>query len=1427
MEISATQYPAPLAFLLRHRGDCLRVTLTLNQPAAGTAFIRTNLGKGVIQQSQTIDSVELGKANLGRDWHDVAMRQVSLKEYQAVLPLPEVGCFEFKAFFLENGTGRTYWPRGGNTCVKVEPASTAAANSIYNAFVRQFGPNLQTQQDAPGQQEAVALLDSLNYTVIPPSGTFRSFAAHLDEIMTDMGFRIIQLLPVHPVPTTYARMGRFGSPFAPLDFHAVDAGMAEFDRHNTPLEQFVELADHIHARNGLLFIDLPANHTGWASYLQIHHPDWFCRNQDGTFQSPGAWGVVWEDLCQLDYQKRELWRAMADIFLHWCHNGVDGFRCDAGYMIPATAWKYIIAKVRREYPDTIFFLEGLGGPRPVTEDLLARNGFNWAYSEIFEATERDAIYSQLDYALECQNNAGMLVNFAETHDNNRLASKSPLWARLRTAMSALLAPAGAFGIANGVEWLATEKIDVHGASSLNWGAQDNLREHLAALNHLLTTHPAFHAEARLRMPFGAEGGAVGLLRIPANPDDAVLVIVNTSTEQPNVFRWNFQEFNPGQYAVDLLSGRRCYCRQTQCQLETSVAPGGFLCLALHAPQTVKAQETAKDKNAKPARRPANANDWQALKANALSFWVTQKGYKDFGTQSIDTLAETLYCEPNAFLRQVLGHKNWFPVMEWFPERAARKLSPIPAGHNLLVRRPHPFRARIDIDGKCFNRQQAVQLQNGEYLLVFPAAPKVKAPTHAKLLLSYYLNGRSVRDSGELLLLPSEGQPVTLQLSQQEIAPVHCALATTDLGGYSLVRAAWGQLQSQYDAFLAANLNPRHPVDRKVLLTRLRAWLVHRDYVQELGLDCQTAFAVTSRQSCRWTFSIPSGMGQNVYLQADLQLSSVGNQVCISFTRLAPPKADTQALPAEDAVEMIVRPDIDFRSAHTHTKAYSGPEKTFPAAVKAQADGFSFTPSSEVSLEMTGAASFFAKAEEWHYNCHHEQDAERGLGADGDLFSPGYFKFNLLGGETRTLEARCQASGQKEPPTTVPQSEILQLPPLQTSLLDDLREFQQSFLVRRDNRHTVIAGYPWFLDWGRDTFICLRGLIAAGKLDFAQDIILQFAQFEQKGTLPNMLRGDDATDRDTSDAPLWFCLAVRDYLAKTGDQQILEHDCGGRSLRQVLFSIADNYLQGTPNGIKACPKTGLVFSPPHFTWMDTNYPVGTPREGYPVEIQALWIAALDFLVQQAGREDLKPSLDLARQSLLTLFTIADKPSIGLSDCLHAKPGVSAKDAVADDHCRPNQLLAITLGAITDQLLKERIIRACLPLVVPGGIRSLADLPVAYALPVSQDGKMLNNPNAPYWGHYVGDEDTRRKPAYHNGTAWGWQLPSLAEALFLTFGDSGRQVAKSLLLTCAGTLTAACLGHLPEILDGDAPHTPRGCPAQAWSETETFRVLQMLE
>jgi len=257
-------------------------------------------------------------------------------------------------------------------------------------------------------------------------------------------------------------------------------------------------------------------------------------------------------------------------------------------------------------------------------------------------------------------------------------------------------------------------------------------------------------------------------------------------------------------------------------------------------------------------------------------------------------------------------------------------------------------------------------------------------------------------------------------------------------------------------------------------------------------------------------------------------------------------------------------------------------------------------------------------------------------------------------------------------------------------------------------------------------------------------------------------------------------------------------------------------------------SGLLFSPSHFTWMDTNYPAGTPRQGYPIEIQALWQAALDYLGRLDAPAQRKRWQHLAgqvRQSILDLFF---RDELGyLSDCLHAGPGTPAGAAVADNALRPNQLFALTLGAVTDQKVAERILFACQELIVPGAIRSLADRPIDPELPVYHGGVLVNDPKAPYVGVYGGDEDTRRKPAYHNGTAWTWVFPSFCEAWADCFGPGEYATALAWLASTSRLINDGCVGHIPEILDGDAPHHSRGCDAQAWGVSELLRVWIKIE
>jgi starch synthase (maltosyl-transferring) len=275
---------------------------------------------------------------------------------------------------------------------------------------------------------------------------------------------------------------------------------------------------------------------------------------------------------------------------------------------------------------------------------------------------------------------------------------------------------------------------------------------------------------------------------------------------------------------------------------------------------------------------------------------------------------------------------------------------------------------------------------------------------------------------------------------------------------------------------------------------------------------------------------------------------------------------------------------------------------------------------------------------------------------------------------------------------------------------------------------------------------------------------------------------------------------------------------------VLASIGLHYRKGTPNGISMDTESGLIFSPSHYTWMDTNHPTGTARQGYPIEIQALWFAATRWMAELEPDRDWSVLSVKIRESIAELYSPAGQSY--LSDCLHAEPGRSARQAVADDAVRCNQLFAITLGAVTEPNLIRAILRTCESLLVPGAIRTLADSPVRYPLPVSSQGQILNDPYRPYWGYYGGDEDTRRKPAYHNGTAWTWPFPSYCEALVMAYGKAARPTARALMMSSVKPLLEGCLGQLPELLDGNAPHSQKGCSAQAWGITECYRVLAFL-
>jgi predicted glycogen debranching enzyme len=1202
------------------------------------------------------------------------MRKSAPGEYSVDLRLDETGIFEGKAFFSPEGSSNALWPDGGNLRVKVVSGLVRGNNSVYTVFPRQFG-------------------------------SFRSVAKELDFIMKRMGFKIVQTLPPFPVPVTYAVMGEYGCPFASTDFLSVDPAMAEFDAKSTPLDQFRELAGEVHARDGLFFIDLPANHTGWGSVLQTHHPEWFKRNSDGAFRSPGAWGVVWEDLVELDYSNDALVEYMAGVFLFWCGNGVDGFRCDAGYMIPQKAWETIVARVRAEFPDTVFMLEGLGGDLSVTDALLSRAGLDWAYSEIFQIYDRSQFEWYLPQAVKRSRTFGTLINFAETHDNDRLARFGEVYARLRVSLAALLSLQGAWGIANGVEWLATEKIDVHGKNDLNWGAGSNIVDLISRLNFILSAYKSFHGDERLEIITRGEGNTLAVLR-----GEEILVLANLDCNASTRIDFDRSRF-PHEKAFDLLSER-----MTDLPREMSLAPGQVLCLA--------------------AKTPSRAEDSLPEREKSLFVWR-------------------------------------------YPQDIDRTVV-VPGGETLDIHAPSRFSLRLVTLGgvtvfRAYSRPHVkLSVRIPEY-----AAEGISCERY-KLHFELYLPEGVKRAVSELLVPPpSDRAYVRPFLQGDEISKRRScrAVLSNSISASSQVRALWGEIRSQYDSFLSANPQIRCPSDRIVLWTRARAWLQYAGFSHDFDESSQTAFeADPAGRFARWSFSVPCAFGRKADFTFTLSLAENANAARLIVRRTDDPKEE-----GDFRVRLVIRPDIEWRSFHSTTKAYEGSEDLFRNSISHTENSFVFSPYGEELFFSAGTGRFHFEPQ-WVYNVPHSEEAERGQAPAGDIFSPGWISVELSPGEKTVLE--CSYGKERPRFAAVQRFKGKKLLPLEVAL----REAMKLFIVERAGLKTVIAGFPWFLDWGRDTFIFMRGMIAAGMVRQALEILSAFARFEENGTLPNIIYGETAGNRDTVDAQLWFVRCVSELAAAGAYGKDVSR------LKVVCRRIIENYVKGTPNGIKVDPGSFLVSSPSHFTWMDTNYPACTPRNGYPVEIQALWISALKFL----GMDE---KAALALDSVKRLMRLDDG---GYGDCIDAPNGESAARGVLDKSIRPNQLFLVTLGVLEDKSIVEKTQK----LLVPGSIRS------------------LDCADEKYRSRYEGDEDSSRKPAYHNGTAWAWVMPSFVEAAYMT-GLLSKESALSLISQSVDLLNDGCLGHIPEISDADAPHAQKGCSAQAWSVSELLRVLLSLQ
>jgi glycogen debranching enzyme len=368
-----------------------------------------------------------------------------------------------------------------------------------------------------------------------------------------------------------------------------------------------------------------------------------------------------------------------------------------------------------------------------------------------------------------------------------------------------------------------------------------------------------------------------------------------------------------------------------------------------------------------------------------------------------------------------------------------------------------------------------------------------------------------------------------------------------------------------------------------------------------------------------------------------------------------------------------------------------------------------------------------------------------------------------------------------------------------------------YLVRGHRGPTIIAGYPWFTDWGRDTFISLRGLcLATGQWATAAEILTSWSRFVDQGMLPNRFPdGVSAPEYHAVDASLWFCIAAQELLTQLEELPVRQRAATAIALRDAIRAIIEGYAKGTRFGIRR-DNDGLLMAGEHgwqLTWMDAKVDqwVVTPRIGKPVEIQALWLNVL------AASADLHPkALRWYEQGLATFRErFWNSPGAGLYDVVDA----DHQSGAVDPAIRPNQIFAV--GGLPLCLLEPEPAAQVVAVVeqhlhTPLGLRTLS--------PQSQG----------YHGRYSGDV-RQRDGAYHQGTAWPWLLGPFIEAWVRVHGDNPlqRQQARVRWLTpLEQYLQTNGMGHLPEVTDGDPPFAPGGCPFQAWSLGEFLRMDRWL-
>jgi predicted glycogen debranching enzyme len=452
---------------------------------------------------------------------------------------------------------------------------------------------------------------------------------------------------------------------------------------------------------------------------------------------------------------------------------------------------------------------------------------------------------------------------------------------------------------------------------------------------------------------------------------------------------------------------------------------------------------------------------------------------------------------------------------------------------------------------------------------------------------------------------------------------------------------------------------------------------------------------------------------------------------------------------------------------------------------------------------------FERAPDWYMSFLYEQETERGLDDIEDLGSPGVFHWDLDASEAMLILAAGTPAATDLIESIEPEALLARARAAERRRRRQppLHRAADAYLIQRGPGRTIVAGYPWFGDWGRDTFISIGGLcLATGKIGEARDILLEWAGRVSEGMLPNRFTDEnDTPEYNSVDASLWFVVAVQDYLAARLGSGRPAPARERKQLQSAVERILEGYSAGTRFGIRMDEDGLLAAGVPGLalTWMDAKAGdwVVTPRIGKPVEVQALWLNALRIGATFSERWD-----EIFLRGLTSFRArFWNEERGGLFDVVD----VDHERGRVDPAFRPNQIFAV--GGVPYPVLEgEQAARMVASveerLWTPLGLRTLSPDETGYA------------------PRYLGDRVTR-DGAYHQGTVWPWLAGPFVEAWVRVRGgtpEAKAEARRRFLEPLLAQRDRAGLGHLPEIADADPPHTPRGCPFQAWSDAEALRL-----